>query len=682
MACTPAPPLFWYKPESLPAASTPVATWEDSSGNGYDLTAPMGFAPVVDNDAIPGAVFTGVEKLEGPTDVALNFGTGYTIFLVMEEPNSTSRTLMGKFNDAGGWDIERYDVGIDNLAIYNADLDNPNLFYIDEFAPCWPGTFDTSLHIYMVQMVQVGDVGSIRVSVRRDGWQESSQRLVGDNEHSPVCMPVATNVGTAGKFTIGDVYSTGFGFKGTLKESLGYAGELSGANIALTEDYLRNKFSIDSPRRTYSGWTEVARATYTDTWAGIAAPAGTVAGDVEIMVFRSQPSGSEDAIDFSATLSGVPWVSNLPILTTGIDGVGPSGTRIRFAFRVAQGPGETSSFQSVLGQTVPVRSSLIEIVSYRGLATGGASAPYFGNGLPSLGFFYQDFTQNFSWNGFQYQPPVDHSADPVYASHDNSLLYQIAINDTGSPSITSTNLNEGSSGQITAGSGASWLLAAFVMESDSVVAEPIPPPNCSVTYNCTVDGCVDPGDGSGTYSTLEECLGACGVPISYNCIGGVCIDPGDGTGTFDTLVECQSSGCGAVIANAIETVRFDAGIGVQWYLVPPVSDSGDELRSKTYKAMRATGILHNASMMAFGYDVGQPIITEDLETGNRSNTKMITRPQTLEDSDAVTQTKRKPINVKNAVLGTIRIEGDDRGQPERDRIDEIIVEVAIEGVRR
>jgi hypothetical protein len=130
------------------------------------------------------------------------------------------------------------------------------------------------------------------------------------------------------------------------------------------------------------------------------------------------------------------------------------------------------------------------------------------------------------------------------------------------------------------------------------------------------------------------------------------------------------------------TFRFDAGNGVQYYMVPSVSDSGNELRSKTYKAMRATGRFHNASMMGFGYDVGQPIVTEDLEEGNRSNTRMITRPQAIADSDEVSQSKRLPINVSNAVLGTVRLEGDDRGETQRDEVHEIVVEEAIEGVRR
>lgn len=204
--------------------------------------------------------------------------------------------------------------------------------------------------------------------------------------------------------------------------------------------------------------------------------------------------------------------------------------------------------------------------------------------------------------------------------------------------------------------------------------------DCSTpTYNCTGAGCVDPGDGSGTYATLEACLTACVIAESYNCVDGSCVDPGDGSGAFATLLECQLSGCAARVA---ETMRFDAGTGSSYFLVAQIDDAGDELRSKNYKAIRATGIRTNASAMCFGYDVNQEISVDDLETGTRTNTRMTTRPQEFRDSTGVTQSERKPINIANAVLGTIRYAGDDTGNEQRDRIDEILVERSIQGVRR
>lgn len=36
-----------------------------------------------------------------------------------------------------------------------------------------------------------------------------------------------------------------------------------------------------------------------------------------------------------------------------------------------------------------------------------------------------------------------------------------------------------------------------------------------------------------------------GIPVSYNCVDGSCVDPGDGTGTYSTLSECLIL-CGAI----------------------------------------------------------------------------------------------------------------------------------------
>jgi len=129
---------------------------------------------------------------------------------------------------------------------------------------------------------------------------------------------------------------------------------------------------------------------------------------------------------------------------------------------------------------------------------------------------------------------------------------------------------------------------------------------------------------------------------------------------------------------AVNTVRFDEGTGSSWYLIPPVTDSGNELRSKVVKSMRATGRLSNASMKAYAYDINDEINVADLEAG----TNATTRAQDLPDSTQVAQSPRKQINAKNAVLHTVRLEGDDTGQAERNEIHEIVAEIADEGVRR
>lgn len=64
--------------------------------------------------------------------------------------------------------------------------------------------------------------------------------------------------------------------------------------------------------------------------------------------------------------------------------------------------------------------------------------------------------------------------------------------------------------------------------------DPPPPPPASVSYNCTNEGCIDPGDGSGTFSDIDTCnvscsivcgeitpsgplLGIAGLPVDCSC---------------------------------------------------------------------------------------------------------------------------------------------------------------------
>ena len=84
-----------------------------------------------------------------------------------------------------------------------------------------------------------------------------------------------------------------------------------------------------------------------------------------------------------------------------------------------------------------------------------------------------------------------------------------------------------------------------------------------VTYNCVSGTCIDPGDGTGTYSTLEACEEGC-IPITYNCVSGTCIDPGDGTGTYSTLEDCESE-CVPITYNCVSGNCVDPGDGTGTY---------------------------------------------------------------------------------------------------------------------
>lgn len=112
--------------------------------------------------------------------------------------------------------------------------------------------------------------------------------------------------------------------------------------------------------------------------------------------------------------------------------------------------------------------------------------------------------------------------------------------------------------------------------------------------------------------------------------------------------------------------------------MPPVVDSGEELRSKTVKAVRTTGKFTNAAEEVYSYDVSDVVSASDLEDGVNSTTGTIA----ITDTGGVAQTPRAQVNVPNAVLHTVRIVGSDIGEDERDRIDEIVTEQSSIGVRR
>lgn len=172
------------------------------------------------------------------------------------------------------------------------------------------------------------------------------------------------------------------------------------------------------------------------------------------------------------------------------------------------------------------------------------------------------------------------------------------------------------------------------------------------------------------------------TPVASEVFGAAGDDCVVGNWEIPALQWSASMEVATIARGVVATKRFDAGTGSSYYLVAQVDDAGNELRSKNLKSIRTTGRKTNSSGMVYGYDVNQEIDVEDLEAGTRANTRMTTRPQDFTDSTGVTQSERKPINIANAVLSTVRIEGDDTGNEQRDRIDEIVVEQSIQGVRR
>lgn len=150
-----------------------------------------------------------------------------------------------------------------------------------------------------------------------------------------------------------------------------------------------------------------------------------------------------------------------------------------------------------------------------------------------------------------------------------------------------------------------------------------------------------------------------------------------GVATVGDRAELLIGGRGA--ANT-PTNRVNAGTGSAWYVVPPVSDNGSEERSTVIKAVSVKGKLTSAAAKIFTYDVEDPVLITDLEAGTNSASGSIALP----NSTQVTQSQRQTINCPNATLSSVRIEGTYTVTPGAiaDRIDSVLLERAIQGVRR
>lgn len=240
----------------------------------------------------------------------------------------------------------------------------------------------------------------------------------------------------------------------------------------------------------------------------------------------------------------------------------------------------------------------------------------------------------------------------------------------------------------------------------------LPPNPCGDTPTIAV-GCPDGTGVVGVAYSSEVTVSGGTSPYTFAVISGalpdgLSLNASTGTitgtptvaGTFSFTIRVtdhdgltgETPGCGIIIDAAppppappkvVRTSTFDgnaAGSGERshyWLALQP-SDSGDELRSKIVKAGRVTGKVTNASFQIYKWDVGEPINVTDVEQGLNA----ATRPQNLPDVPQVTQSARKQVNVPNACLHSIRVEGTYEGDAIKDRIDEIAVEQARMGVRR
>jgi hypothetical protein len=81
-------------------------------------------------------------------------------------------------------------------------------------------------------------------------------------------------------------------------------------------------------------------------------------------------------------------------------------------------------------------------------------------------------------------------------------------------------------------------------------------PSC-VSYNCVEGICTDPGDGSGTYATLEECEASCGGPTYYTY--SVRLDNSTGTICAQTPINVYSS---SILLTTGDIIYYDTALTV------------------------------------------------------------------------------------------------------------------------
>lgn len=146
----------------------------------------------------------------------------------------------------------------------------------------------------------------------------------------------------------------------------------------------------------------------------------------------------------------------------------------------------------------------------------------------------------------------------------------------------------------------------------------------------------------------------------------------------------ESGGVVPVPPTSSPTVTFSldnggpGGLGNTWYIFPQLSDSGEELRDKTVKPIVITGKGENTQVKVYGYGPSEDIDTAEIEAGTGYKAGPIPVPA----CSKAQRSERLPVNVKNVMMHSVRVDGDWDGTGDRDRIDEIVYEVARQGIRR
>lgn len=273
---------------------------------------------------------------------------------------------------------------------------------------------------------------------------------------------------------------------------------------------------------------------------------GTTVSDVGAVIVRFDPYGVPDGI--KGTLGGTVYNK----LVSSVDGLHQSSNAGALTY-----VGQTGSDCGISGTTYPA----LTVFSYDGtafVATGGTQSVTVAPGDVSLGssapgsclMVVPKLTPSPSIINFEIVGPCAGTAwtmsvaCPVLLTGFSSSI--MAASSTAVCELTETTTYYNASLANTPGTvglydlvfadayGSTPLAAGYYLATGSItggnnwfqvdangvviaLGTCTAPP--AVSYNCVEGVCTDPGDGTGTYSTLEACEAACGVPATPTVLG-------------------------------------------------------------------------------------------------------------------------------------------------------------------
>ena len=71
------------------------------------------------------------------------------------------------------------------------------------------------------------------------------------------------------------------------------------------------------------------------------------------------------------------------------------------------------------------------------------------------------------------------------------------------------------------------------------LCDSLPLMSSATSWDCINNACVDPGNGSGSFSDSLTCMASCITP-TWDCVNDACIDSGNGSGMYTVLSSCQA----------------------------------------------------------------------------------------------------------------------------------------------